>query len=170
MTESHVLPVWLELPTCPYMIPQDPFLSFSLSPNPATQRASEHREGTKRPSSAFLELLLQFPPLKLPQPPKSLPEGSIFYHIFTILGHKPSMWWTHHHPLPTTHKISLLSFGDTTSLVPSLEQENPSVVIPIQFSLICLTALVENQVGGGDIFLPYLILPYTETESDYKRS
>lgn len=123
---DHVLPVWLEPPTRPYMIPQDPFLSFSLSPNPATQRASEHREGTKRPSSAFLELLLQLPPLKLPQPPKSLPEGSIFYHMFTILGHKPSMWWTHHRPLPTTHKISLLSFDNTTSLVPSLGQENPS--------------------------------------------
>lgn len=73
-----------------------------ISPNPAHSEWPEQREGTKNSSSTFLAAITA-PPLRLPS--AQVPASSV--QLLIILGHKPSLCWTCHHPSPTSFSLGM---------------------------------------------------------------
>lgn len=116
--------------------------SFSplLSPNPACSESLSTKKRCQKAQFYIFGDYGNFLPCCYQQP-KSPPNPE----LLLMLGHKPSMWWTYHHPLPTTCKVSLLQFRGEVSLVlisgtgefpQELLRSNKPVAILFQFGLI----------------------------------
>lgn len=88
-----------------------PLLLLPLPPNPPSPhppplRVFEQRKGAS-PKAYFCIAFFTAAAASSPEV-TSCPSSHLRVQLLTILRHKLSLWWTRHHPSPTTYVISLL--------------------------------------------------------------